>query len=200
MSAQEHSLPYGPGTYRSNALPDLPPSRQQQGGLFETPLRWGHYAGMDSPVEVDSQLESEAHKAYEQQLAEGQKPLIFCDAHRWRFESSSIIPDLIFISKLLSFFFPWFFFTAEFYFVVDSNLLFSLPPVFLTILTLGLSGRSKQKYADLSLLAGAVVAFLFIAWDKGALCAYWSEHPPLIWIGISLSLHAILGAGLLLAL
>src|SRR5690606_11397825 len=140
MSAQEHSLPYGPGAYRSNALPDLPPSRQQQGGLFETPLRWGHYAGMDSPVEVESQLESEAHKAAERQLAEGQKPLIICYAQRWRLESSSIIPYLIFISKLLIFFFPWFFFTAEIYLIFDSSLVTLIPCIFLMILTLGLSG------------------------------------------------------------
>ena len=39
MSAQEHCIPFGPGAYRGDALPDLPTSRQQQGGLFETPLR-----------------------------------------------------------------------------------------------------------------------------------------------------------------
>lgn len=105
MSAQGHSTSYGPGAYRGNALPDLPPPRQQQGGLFETPLRWWHYAGLDSPVEVESQLESEAHKTYEQQLAEGQQPLIFCDAQRWRFQNTSFIPYLIFISKLLFVFF-----------------------------------------------------------------------------------------------
>jgi hypothetical protein len=127
MSAQEHSIPYGPGAFRSNALPDLPPSRQQQGGLFDTPLRWGHYAGLDSPVEVESQLESEAHKAYEQQLAEGRKPLIFCDAQRWRFENSSIIPQFILISKLLSFFFPWFFYTTEIYLIFDSNVVTLIP-------------------------------------------------------------------------
>jgi hypothetical protein len=200
MSAQELSTPYGPGAYRSNALPALPPSRQQQGGLFEMPLRWGHYAGLDSPVEVESQLESEVQKAYEQQLAEGRQPLIFCDAQRWRFENSSMIPHLIFISKLLSFFFPWFFYTAEIYLIFDSNVVTLIPCIILMILTLGLSGGPKQKYADLSLITGAVVAFLFIAWDKGALWGYWSEHPPLIWIGILLAFHAIIGADLLLAL
>lgn len=200
MSAQEHCIPFGPGAYRGDALPDLPTSRQQQGGLFETPLRWGHYTGLDSPVEVESQLESEAHKAYEQQLAEGQKPLIFCDAQRWRFQNSSSIPYLIFISKLMCFFLPWALFSSEVSLILDTNVTIMFLGAILAVLTLGLSGGPKQEYADLSLITGAVIAFLFIAWDKGAFWGYWSEHPPLIWIGILLSFHAIIGADLLLAL
>ena len=170
-----------------------------QGGDFETPLRWGHYSGLDSPVEVETQLESEAHKAYEQQLAEGQQPLIFCDAQRWRFENSSMTPYLVFISKTMSFFFTWIFFIAEIYLALDSNIALAFPGTILMFLTLGLSGGKKRKYAEILLIAGAVTAFLFIVWDRGAFWGYWSEH-PLIWIGIFLSFHAIIGADLLLAL
>src|SRR5690606_13520456 len=146
MSAQEHSIPYGPGAYRSNALPDLPPSRQQQGGLFETPLRWGHYSGLDSPVEAESQLESEAHKAYEEQLAAGQKPLIFCDALRCRFAHSSFVPSLLCITKLLSFFRPIFFLSTKIAATLILSL-FSLIGALSASASISFFGTKKQNYA-----------------------------------------------------
>src|SRR5690606_25280359 len=81
--------------------------------------------------------------------------------------------------------------------IFDSNVVTLIPGIILMISTLGLSGGPHQKYADLSLITGAIVAFLFIAWGKGAFWGYWSVHPPLIWIGIFLSFHAIIGADLL---
>ena len=196
MSAQEHSLPYGPGAYRSNALPDLPPSRQQQGGLFETPLRWGHYSGLDSPVEVESQLESEAHKAYEQQLAEGQKPLISCDAQRWRFENSSLIPYFLFITKMMSFFFP----SALFLIIIDAafdTLILTFLGVPTAIFTLTLFGTKRQKYAHWIFIILATITAAIVMWDSGG------QKEPLkiaFLIGVFISFHAIIGADLLLAL
>src|SRR5690606_7491068 len=169
MSAQEHSIPYGPGAYRSNALPDLPPSRQQQGGLFETPLRWGHYSGLDSPVEVETQLESEAHKAYEQQLAEGQQPLIFCDAQRWRFENSSMTPYLVFISKTMSFFFAWICLIAPTYLAPDWVVGVALPVTIQGDLAVGLYDAEQRTDAQILLTADAVPAFVFNVRPRGEL-------------------------------
>lgn len=198
MSAQEHSIPYGPGAYRSNALPDLPPSRQQQGGLFETPLRWGHYSGLDSPVEVESQLESEAHKAYEQQLAEGQKPLIFCDAQRWRFENSSFIPSLLFITKLLSFFLPIFLLSTKIAATLN-NSLFSLIGVLSGFASIYFFGTKKQNYAHKIIITFTLLSAALIAWEEKAFWGFWMEQQAL-WICIFLSFYAIIGADLLLAL
>lgn len=198
MSAQELSIPYGPGAFRSDAPPDLPPSRQQQGGVLETPLRWGHYAGLDSPVEVQSQLESGAHKAYERQLNEGQKPLIFCDAGRWRFENSSMIPYLVFISKFMCFFLSPTISAIEASIILDT-ILTTLIGFSLGALSFSAFGTKNQKYSYLIIFICTAFSIIIIMLNEGALWGYWSEH-PLIWIGIFLSFHAIIGADLLIAL
>ncbi|MCQ4256932.1 hypothetical protein [Stutzerimonas stutzeri] len=35
---------YGPAAYRGSALPALPPPIRDKQGLFDTALKWGHYA------------------------------------------------------------------------------------------------------------------------------------------------------------
>lgn len=198
MSAQEHNTPYGPGAYRSNALPDLPSPRQQPGGLFETPLRWGHYARLDSPVEVDVQLESESHKAYEQQLTEGRQPLIFCDAQRWCFENSSMTPHLIFVSKFMCFFFSPTLVTIEVSIILDT-IITTFLGFLLGVISFSFFGTKKQNYAHAIAIICVSFSATIIILDEGALWGYWSEH-PLILIGILASFHAIIGADLLLAL
>lgn len=198
MSAQSHHSPYGPGAYRSDALPDLPLARQQQGGLFETPLRWGHYAGLDSPVEIESQLESEAYKTHPQQLAEGQKHLIFCNAQRWRFENFSIIPGLLFITKLLSFFLPLILISTKIAAIMN-NSLFSIIGLFTGFASIYFFGTKKQHKSYKILIIFMVSSAALIAWKQEALWGFWLEQRAL-WICVLLSLHAIIGADLLLAL
>jgi hypothetical protein len=86
---------YGPAAYRGTALPDLPAPNKGKQGLFDTALTWGHYANLDPASEIEGQLVSEAHLAYETQAKEKRKQQIFCDAERWNFENSG---------KLLHFF------------------------------------------------------------------------------------------------
>lgn len=46
MPCQVQVLLYGPATYRSDVLPELPPTNRTDAlvGRLRTPLRWGHYA------------------------------------------------------------------------------------------------------------------------------------------------------------
>lgn len=105
MSVQEQSIPYGPGAYTADGIPDLPPSKDDHVGLMHTPLHWGHYAELDPATEVQYQLNAELHKAYERQEQEKRPQRIFCDAQRWRFENISKIPHLLFVIKWSCFFF-----------------------------------------------------------------------------------------------
>ncbi|WP_312592869.1 hypothetical protein [Stutzerimonas nitrititolerans] len=59
---------YGPAAYRGQALPALPPPIRDKQGLFDTALKWGHYANLDSISEIEGQLMGEAHLAYERQM------------------------------------------------------------------------------------------------------------------------------------
>ncbi len=64
---------YGPAAYRGSALPTLPPPIHDKQGLFDTALKWGHYANLDSVLEVEGQLMGEAHLAYERQTRKKRK-------------------------------------------------------------------------------------------------------------------------------
>lgn len=60
-------------------------------------------------------------------------------------------------------------------------------------------GTKNQKYSYLIIFTCTAFSIIIIMLNEGALWGYWSEH-PLIWIGIFLSFHAIIGADLLIAL
>ncbi|WP_371227525.1 hypothetical protein ACAW63_18430 [Pseudomonas sp. QE6] len=109
MSAQESFTPYGPAAYRAGALPDLAPAVEESGGIVDTPLKWGHYAGLDSPIQIKEQLEEGKHLLYETQAKEGRKQLAPCDVERWRFDNagSAIVPKLIFLLQLAGCGLPW---------------------------------------------------------------------------------------------
>ena len=47
---------YGPAAYRGQALPALPPPIRDRQGLFDTALRWGHYANLDAISDIEGQL------------------------------------------------------------------------------------------------------------------------------------------------
>ena len=96
---------YGPAAYRSQAVPALPPPIRDKHGLFDTALKWGHYANLDSIFEIEGQLMGEAHLAYERQAKEKRKQQIYCDAERWNFENSSKFLHFLFLSKFMAVFF-----------------------------------------------------------------------------------------------
>src|SRR5690606_40568760 len=178
--------------------PDLPPSPQQQGGVLRPPLRWGHFGGFDPPGEVQAALESGGPKAYGRQPHGGQEPVIFCDAGRWRFENSSMIPYLVFISKFMCFFLSPTISAIEASIILDT-ILTTLIGFSLGALSFSAFGTKNQKYSYLIIFICTAFSIIIIMLNEGALWGYWSEH-PLIWIGIFLSFHAIIGADLLIAL
>ncbi|GFM81568.1 hypothetical protein PSCICN_22600 [Pseudomonas cichorii] len=103
--------PYANSAYRSDSQEPLPPPRWythlNRNGLFDTHLAFGHYAGLDSATEITLQLECEEHRIYQTQEEAGKKQEVYCDAKRWRFQNSSKIPHLLFVSKIMSFFLIW---------------------------------------------------------------------------------------------
>src|SRR5690606_41301038 len=106
------------------------------------------------------------HKAYEQQLAEGQKPLISCDAQRGRFENSSLVPYFVFITKMMRFFFP----SALFLIIIDAafgTLILTSLGVPTAIFTLTLFGTKRQKYAHWIFIILAAITAASVMWDSG---------------------------------
>lgn len=91
---------YGPAAYCGQTLPSLPPPIRDKQGLFDTALKWGHYANLDSISEIEGQLMGEAHLTYERQAKEKRKQHIYCDAERWNFENSGKLLSFLFVSRL----------------------------------------------------------------------------------------------------
>ena len=205
MSVQEQSIPYGPGAYSADGIPDLPPSKADHAGLMHTPLHWGHYAGLDPATEVEYQLNVELHKAYERQEQDKRPQRIFCDAQRWRFENISKIPHLLFVIKWSCFFFPWMFWFVklEEYLnltVTVSTTFFS--GIFIVAIAFGSAfffGTSKQNYAYWLMAAGAALTAGVISWHHGALWGFWAEQTA-FWWGMFLFFMALIGADALLGL
>jgi len=199
MSVQEQNIPYGPGAYSADGIPDLPPGKDEHVGLTHTPLHWGRYAGLDPVTEVQYQLNAELHKAYEQQEQEKRKQRIFCDAQRWRFENISKIPHLLFITKWSCFFFPWIFWGIKTDVILAANLFVSFGALFMAFFTMFLFGTSKQNYAYWLMAAGASITAAAISWHHGALWGFWSEQTA-FWLGMFLFFMALIGADALLGL
>lgn len=192
------NLLYSPACYRANAIPALPPPDRDAQGVFDTALRWGHYANLDSITEVESQLESEEHLQCEEQEGKEEDPVLYCDAERWNFDNLSKIPHLLFVIKMLcvfSLFVPWGVVVSS---VFESNFV-----LFLTVFILfwGFYLYAEEKKTNLYLLIAisAAITALCIAWNQGALWGYWHEQTG-FWFGVSLAFMAIIGCDLLLAL
>lgn len=191
--------PYGPAAYRSNALPVLPTSVCDKQGLLDTALRWGHYAGVDSATEVEGQLVSEAHLAYERQAKEKRKQQIYCDAERWNFENSSKLLHVLFVLKLCCmtlFFLPW---TVKIEKIFDTGSAIPALGVVAMISSLVIYGSSKPWLAYVFGGVLGIITFGCIAWDQGALWGYWGEQTA-FWFGAILLLMAVIGVDLLIGL
>ena len=205
ISVQVHSIPYGPGAYSADGIPDLPPSKGDHAGLMHTPLHWGHYAGLDPATEMEYQLNAELHKAYERQEQEKRPQRIFCDAQRWRFENISKIPHLLFVIKWSCFGFPWVFWGVKLLILLDLTssdggaFFWSIAIPAIAFGSMFLFGTSKQNYAYGLMASGAALTAAVISWHHGALWGFWAEQTS-FWIGIFLFFMAVIGADALLGL
>lgn len=190
---------YGPAAYRGSALPTLPPPIRDKQGLFDTALKWGNYANLDSISEIEGQLMGEAHLAYERQKKEKRKQQIYCDAQRWIFENSSKFLHFLFISKIMlicAYVLPW---TLKLADVFNSDFLVTTLGVIATFVSLGLYGTSRPWLAYMfGGMLGAITAGT-IAWDQGALWGYWGEQGS-FWFGAILLFMAVIGVDLLIGL
>ena len=189
---------YGPVAYRGNALPVLPPPIRDNQGLLDTALKWGYYANLDSVVEVETQLMSEAHLAYERQTKEKRKQQTYCDAERWNFENSGKLLHFLFILQLccvMLFPMPW---VVELAVIYDSMTI-PVMGVIARFACISLYSTSKPWLAHiLGVILGVITAGA-IAWDQGALWGYWSEQTA-FWFGAILLFMAVIGVDLLIGL
>lgn len=190
---------YGPAAYRGSTLPALPPPIRDRQGLFDTALKWGHYANLDSISEIEGQLVSEAHLAYERQTKERRKQQIYCDAERWNFENSGKLLHFLFALKLCCmtlFPFPW---TVKIEKIFNSGLTIPALGVMVMIASLVIYSSSRPWLAYLvGTLLGVITAGV-IAWYQGALWGYWSEQTA-FWFGAVLLFMAVIGVDLLIGL
>ncbi len=190
---------YGPAAYRGQALPALPPPIRDKQGLFDTALKWGHYANLDSISEIEGQLMGEAHLAYERQMKEKRNQQIYCDAERWSFESNGKLLHFLFILKLcclMAFSAPW---TIELAVTFDSGGIITPLGVIASISALCLYATSRPW---LAYILGGVLGMITagaLAWNQGALWGYWGEQTA-FWFGAILLFMAIIGVDLLIGL
>jgi len=190
---------YGPAAYRGQALPLLPPPIRDKQGLFDTALKWGQYANLDSISEIEGQLMGEAHLTYERQAKEKRKQHIYCDAERWNFENSGKLLHFLFILKILCvtlFSVPW---TVKVSMVLDSDYAVLIMGVIAMFASLMLFSTSRHW---LSYILGGVLAaitIVVIAWDQSALSGYWGEQTA-FWFGAVVLFMAVIGTDLLIGL
>lgn len=189
---------YGPAAYRGSALPTLPPPIHDKQGLFDTALKWGYYANLDSVSEVEGQLMGEAHLAYERQTREKRKQQIYCDAEHWNFENSGKLLHFLFILHLgcvTLFSMPWIVELA----VIYDSMTIPIVGVIAMFTSLSLYGTSRPW---LAYVLGGVLGIITagaIAWDQGALWGYWSEQTA-FWFGAVVLFMAVIGVDLLIGL
>ncbi|WP_373184766.1 hypothetical protein [Halopseudomonas sp.] len=197
MTMQEKLSVYGTGAFCARRIPTLAPAKEAHPGLMDRPLAWGHYAGLDSVVEIDHQLEAGLHIIYELQQNEEGKQQIFYDAQRWNFENVSRAPYFLFILKVSCFFLPLFIWGGLAGVMLGDYLYVPVLGLSLAFINLYLATSSKKWYAYLIMVLGAVVTAAVIAWNQNALWGYWAEQTA-FWLGMILFAIALFGADALL--
>lgn len=195
MTTQEKFSAYGLGAFSASSIPTMAPAKEEHTGLVDRPLAWGHYAGLDSAVEVEHQLEAAFHTTYERQECGGRKQQIFCDALRWNFENVNRVSYFIFILKLLSFFFVPAIFITDIATILDS-LIIAFASVVFIFTNVALFGK-KKLYANSLMSLCAIADAAAIAWNQNALWGYWSDQTA-FWLGMILFGIALFGADALL--
>ncbi|SDP98105.1 hypothetical protein SAMN05216213_109212 [Ectopseudomonas guguanensis] len=190
---------YGPAAYRGQAVPALPPPIRDKQGLFDTALKWGHYANLDSISEIEGQLMGEAHLAYERQTKEKRKQQIYCDAERWNFENSGKLLHFLFILKLcclMSFPVIW---GTKLAIIFKSPLAVPALGVIAMFASIMLYSTSRPWLAYILGGALGIITAGIIAWDQGALWGYWGEQTA-FWFGAVVLFMAVIGVDLLIGL
>lgn len=102
---------YGPAAYRSNDLPDLPPTNRSDDlvGRLRTPLRWGHYAQLEAWQDTDAYLKP-GSELYRDSLERTGKTDLFINHQRWNFENFGAFLILVpFLKVTCLVFWPWLF-------------------------------------------------------------------------------------------
>ncbi|GFM65560.1 hypothetical protein PSCICJ_16780 [Pseudomonas cichorii] len=202
---------YATSAYRSDSQKPLPPpsshAHLNRNGLFDTHLAFGHYAGLDSATEITLQLECEEHRVYQRQEERGEKQEVYCDAKRWRFQNSSKIPHLLFVSQIMSFFFIWGPWSTWILFPVPEELGYSDPGAALTLLIAFLSAAlmvgslalymTGNKYLHHVQISGFFICSTIILWLKGTLWSN-SEMHIALWAGTLLYFMGTIGFDCLL--
>ncbi|MFJ4145848.1 hypothetical protein ACIPY9_24105, partial [Pseudomonas sp. NPDC089734] len=173
--------PYTRSAYRSDSHEPMPlPKRHahlNRNGLFDTQIAFGNYAGLDPAMEITLQLECEEHRVYQQQEERGEKQEVYCDARRWRFQNSSKIPHILFVSQIMCFFFIWAAWGAgvtpylepeptstSIVFSVFNGLI--IAALMLISTTLYMTEKKEVHYLQLS---GLLICATIVLWLKGTL-------------------------------
>ncbi|AHF68284.1 hypothetical protein [Pseudomonas cichorii] len=202
---------YANSAYRSDSQEPLPPPRSlahiNRNGLFNTHLAFGHYAGLDSATEITLQLECEEHRIYQTQEEAGKKQEVYCDAKRWRFQNSSKIPYLLFVSKIMSFFLIWGPWSTWILSPIPEELGYGDPDTALTLLIALLSTAlmigslvfymTENKYLHHVQISGFFICAAIVLWLKGTLWGS-SEMHIAFWGGTLLYFMGAIGFDCLL--
>jgi len=202
---------YAASAYRSDTPAPLPPPKWAQDAnrtrLFDTHLAFGHYAHLEPEMEVTTQLECEEHKAYQRQQEEGKKQEVYCDAHRWRFQNSSKIPQILFTLKLVFISFIWIPWSTWIFGSIKPELgygdpetglavfiAFSAVALMLGSLTLYMTENKKVHHVQ---IIGFIICASIVLWLKGSLFGS-SEMHIALWAGAFLYFMAAIGLDCLL--
>nr|WP_260408963.1 hypothetical protein [Pseudomonas cichorii] len=202
---------YANSAYRSDSQEPLPPpgsyAHLNRNGLFDTHLAFGHYAGLDSATEITLQLECEEHRVYQTQEEAGKKQEVYCDAKRWRFQNSSKIPHLLFVSKIMSFFLIWGPWSTWIFFPIPEELGYGDPDTALTLLIACLSTAlmigslvfymTGNKYLHHVQISGFLICAAIVLFLKGSLFGS-SEMHIAFWAGTLLYFMGAIGFDCLL--
>ena len=202
---------YANSAYRSDSQDPLPPpgsyAHLNRNGLFDTHLAFGHYAELDSATEITLQLECEEHRVYQTQEEAGKKQEVYCDAKRWRFQNSSKIPYLLFIFKIMSFFFIWVPWSTWIFLPIKLELGYKTVGTELAALTAFLAitlattslilFMTEKKAVHYIQIAGFFICAAIVLWLKGTLWGN-SEMHIAFWFGTFLYFMGAIGFDCLL--
>jgi len=197
---------YASSAYRSNSVDNLPNpkwiSALNRNGLFNTHLASGYYAKLEPVMEVTTQLEADEHNAYERQQLAGDKPEVYCDARRWRFQNSGKVPHILFILNILCIPYSWLPWSLGIFFKIRPALgygnistelmtliAFSTAVLMITSLTLYMTSKKGVHYLQ---LGGLVISAAAVLWVQGTLWGSSEMHIG-FWLGTALYFMGAIG-------
>ncbi|MEE5071193.1 hypothetical protein V2J79_18360 [Pseudomonas alliivorans] len=204
------NIKYKSSAYRSDITKHLPtPIRTSNcNSRSATSLSFGHYARLDSAIEITAQLQANEHKIYENQ-EKNKEPEAYCDAQRWRFQYSGNVPHLIFALKIVCFSFLWLFWGVGISTDITSELgngntgtaLATLIATLSAVLLLAspLLSITTRKAGHCLNITGFVVCASVVLWVTGTLWGTTEMHIS-FWIGTFLYFMGAIGCDAVLHL